>query len=197
MSDFFFQSGWGALTMMLLMQIPFAIVFGIIVYRKGFVPPKAADTPSGKKPTRLSRVEALWLGFAGTAFVLINLFSLNYFPMISTAFATEQALLKKQDIKQVDVLARSWSYQISDREFEVGKPIRFSAKSADTMHSFSVYHPDGRVLFTLQLVPGVDHASSLVYTFKDPGIYTVRCLEYCGLAHHGMRDELVVTDSRG
>jgi cytochrome c oxidase subunit 2 len=193
MSEFFFSTGWGAFTLMVLMQIPFAVVFGIVVYHKAFVASSASDTPRKK----LSRLESGWLLFAGALFVAVNGFSLSYFPMISTASATAKAEHDGQEIQEVDVLARSWGYQISDRELEVGKPIRFSAKSADTMHSFSVYHPDGRVLFTMQLVPGLEQAASQVYTFQEPGVYTVRCLEYCGLAHHGMRDRLVVTDSRG
>lgn len=195
MSDFFFSSGWGAFTLMLLMQIPFAVMFLGVVYRKGFVTSeaKASDTAAGK----FSRIEAFWLGFVGFVFVGVNVLSLSYFPTIATASMSEQAALAGQEIKEVDVLARSWSYEISDRELEVGKPVRFSAKSADTMHSFSVYHPDGRVLFTLQLVPGLERAASRIYTFEEPGIYTVRCLEYCGLAHHGMRDALVVTEPQG
>ncbi len=193
MSEFFFSSGWGAFTLMLLMAIPFAIVFGTVVYRKGFVESGASGTPRKK----LSRLETGWLTLAGAVFVMVNGFSLGYFPMISTASATAKAAQDGQAIQDIDVLARSWSYEISDRELEVGKPVRFSAKSADTMHSFSVYHPDGRVLFTMQLVPGLTRAASQVYTFKEPGVYTVRCLEYCGLVHHGMRDQLVVTDSRG
>lgn len=193
MSEFFYSSGWGAFTLMLLMAIPFAIVFGTVVYRKGFITRSASDAA----PKKFSRLETGWLGFAAAVFLAVNGFSLGYFPMIATAAATAKAAQDGQEIQEIDVLARSWNYQISDRELEVGKPVRFSAKSADTMHSFSVYHPDGRVLFTMQLVPGLERATSQVYTFKEPGTYTVRCLEYCGLAHHGMRDEIVVTDSRG
>ena len=112
--------------------------------------------------------------------------------MVSTA----NAAVNEADIQQVDVVARSWSYEISDNQYEVGRPVRFSAKSADTMHSFSVYHPDGRVLFTIQLLPGLNRSASMIYTFKDPGKYTVRCLEYCGIAHHGMMAELIVVDKK-
>lgn len=188
MSEFFYQSGWGAFTMILLMQIPFAIVFLWVVYRKGF----AAPQPSTASAKQFSRTEIAWLGLAGGVFVLVNVLSISYFPSVSTAHAAASGV----EIQDVDVVARSWSYEISEREYEVGKPVRFNVRSADTMHSFSVYHPDGRVLFTMQLVPGVDRPTSMIYTFKDPGNYTVRCLEYCGIAHHGMRDQLTVIDSR-
>jgi cytochrome c oxidase subunit 2 len=44
------------------------------------------------------------------------------------------------------------------------------------------------------LIPGMA-PSSLIHTFTEPGTYTVRCLEYCGIAHHAMRDHLIVASS--
>jgi cytochrome c oxidase subunit 2 len=60
------------------------------------------------------------------------------------------------------------------------------------MHSFAIYSPDGDVLFTMMLMPGLKGPTSIVYTFDKPGTYTVRCLEYCGINHHNMRDQLIV-----
>ncbi|MCW8905780.1 MAG: hypothetical protein OQL28_00895 [Sedimenticola sp.] len=184
MLDFIYQTGWGAFTLMLLFQLPFLLVFPFIVYRKCFVDPTPSNTGRGK----LTRIETVWIFSAVALFVIANVYSISYMPMSKTA-ATEASGVAIQD---VDVTARSWSYEISDREFEVGKPVRFSVKSVDTMHGFTVYHPNGKILFNMMLIPGLEKASSLVYTFTEPGKYKVRCLEYCGIAHHGMQDELTV-----
>lgn len=184
MQEFIYQSGWGALTMMLLLQIPFLIVFFYIVYWKSVVNSGPSNTP----PKRLSRLESVWIVGVIALFIALNVVSISYMPMVASA----RAEVSGEDIKQVDVTAQSWSYQISERTFEVGQPVRFSARSADTMHSFSVYHPDGRVLFTLQLMPGLEAPTQNVYTFTEPGKYPIRCLEYCGIAHHAMQDELTV-----
>jgi heme/copper-type cytochrome/quinol oxidase subunit 2 len=32
----------------------------------------------------------------------------------------------------------------------------------------------------------------LRYTFTEPGVYQVLCLEYCGLAHHEMNGQIKV-----
>ena len=85
---------------------------------------------------------------------------------------------------------------MSTREVEAGRPVRFSGRSSDTMHGFAVYHPNGRLLFTMMLMPGLSKPTSLIHTFEDPGTYKVRCLEYCGIAHHGMRDEITVVAAR-
>lgn len=186
MQDFldFLFTGWGAFWMTLFMLLPFAAIFFYVVYRKSVVDPGRGHT----EVRQMSRIEGYWLAFVFVVFVGVNLGSLKYMPTIATAHAAST----RTDIQQVDLTARSWSYDMSGREVEVGRPVRFSGRSDDTMHSFAVYHPDGRMLFTMMLMPGLSKPTSLVHTFKEPGKYKVRCLEYCGIAHHGMRDELIV-----
>jgi len=184
MLDFLYQSGWGAFSIMLLFQIPFLIIFFYIVYRKAHTGPNYGDMDG----RRISRMEFMWLTIVIVLFVGVNVLSIRYMPTISTA----QAAATEQNIQDVEVTAQSWSYVFSNREFEVGRPVRFSVKSTDTVHGFGVYHPDGRVLFTMMLIPGVE-PSSIIHTFTEPGSYKVRCLEYCGTGHHAMQHQFVVT----
>ena len=66
-----------------------------------------------------------------------------------------------------------------------GKPVEFLARSRDVAHSFGVYNPDDVLIFQAQVVP--DHVQKIVHTFSQPGIYTVRCLEFCGAGHRLMQ----------
>lgn len=188
MFDWLYDSGWGAFTTMLFFQIPFLIAFFYVVYRKAF----RNSAPSDTQAKRISHVETLWITVVVLLFVGVNVASIKYMP----TFTTAQAAITEENIQDVEVTARSWSYQISEREFEVGRPVRFSVTSTDTVHGFAVYHPDGGILFTIMLIPGME-PSSLIHTFTEPGKYKVRCLEYCGIAHHVMQDELIVTPSGG
>ena len=187
MLDFLF-SGWGAFAMTLFMLLPFAAVFTYVVHRKSVVDRGPATTA----PARLSRVEGAWLMAVFVIFVGVNLASMKYMPTIASA----PAATTRTDIQDVDLTATSWSYEMSTREVEAGRPVRFSGRSSDTMHGFAVYHPNGRLLFTMMLMPGLSKPTSLIHTFEDPGTYKVRCLEYCGIAHHGMRDEITVVAAR-
>jgi cytochrome c oxidase subunit 2 len=45
-------------------------------------------------------------------------------------------------------------------------------------------------LFQMQVVPGYDNI--FYYTFKKPGIYTIRCLEYCGWNHPYMVSSITI-----
>lgn len=187
MLDFLF-TGWGAFWMTLFMLVPFAAVFYYVLRRKSVVDPMPSATPRAA----ISRIEARWLAAVLVIFVGVNLASLKYMPTLATAHAATT----RTDIQQIDLTATSWAYDMSGRQVEAGRPVRFSGRSSDTMHGFAVYHPDGRMLFTMMLMPGLAKPTSLIHTFKEPGRYTVRCLEYCGVAHHTMRDELVVVASR-
>lgn len=187
MLDFIYQSGLGAFTVMLFFQVPFLVVFFYVIYRKSVTD----RGPSGTDERRISRIEGLWIAVVLALFVGVNVMSIKYMPTFSTAYAATT----DANIQDVEVTAQSWAYQISEREYEVGRPVRFTVKSVDTVHGFGVYHPDGRILFTMMLIPGMEK-SSLIHTFTEPGKYKVRCLEYCGIAHHVMQDELIVSTGR-
>lgn len=192
MLDSIYQTGWGALGIVLFMFIPFFIVFLTMIRKRANVNPAS----NSQEPRQYRRAEVMWLGFVTTVFVAVNLVSISYMPTVTTAKAKAAAEVSGVAITDVEVVGQSWYFDISKTELEVGKPVRFLGKSKDTIHGFAVYHPNGKVLFTMMLMPGLDNPTSLIHTFKEPGTYTVRCLEYCGLQHHGMKDEIVVVDRK-
>lgn len=187
MIEWFYLTGWGAYGMTLFMFLPFLLVFLFIVFRKSFID----NSPSKAERGKFVRAEYMWVGFVTVVFVVVNVASIDFMPTVATAKATANP----ESVVEVKVEAQSWSFDVEDVTIEVGKPIRFSGRSLDTMHSFAIYHPNGKVLFTMMLMPGTENPTSLVHTFKEPGTYTIRCLEYCGIAHHNMNDELEVVAS--
>lgn len=90
----------------------------------------------------------------------------------------------------VDVEAIQFGWDISETEFEVGKPIEFHVTSADVNHGFGIYAEDRKLVAQTQAMPG--YTNKVFITFDKPGTYEVLCLEYCGLAHHLMVGEIVV-----
>ena len=185
MLDWFYLTGWGAFGMLLFMVLPFAAAFLFIVFTK--------SAPSRTSARSYRRMEFIWIGFVVAVFVLVNVASINYMPTVATA----RANANPDNVVEVKIEAESWSFDISGANVVVGQPVRFSGISVDTMHSFAIYHPNGKVLFTMMLMPGTAGPTSLVHTFTEPGTYTVRCLEYCGIAHHDMNDEIVVSAAAG
>lgn len=183
MIEFLYTSSWGAFIVLLAFQIPFLIVFFHIVNKKAFADPE----PSGTEPEKYSRLRYGWVALVVVLFVAVNAASIDYMPTIVEAKASVAG-----DVRNVQVSARSWSFELSENEFEAGQKVRFLAQSVDTVHSFALYHPEGHLLFTMMLVPGAGTESAVVHTFTEPGEYTVRCLEYCGIAHHAMKRTITV-----
>jgi cytochrome c oxidase subunit 2 len=68
--------------------------------------------------------------------------------------------------------------------------VEFAVTSQDVNHGLAIYAPDGRLLTQVQAMPG--YTNRLLYRFAEPGSYTIRCLEYCGVFHHIMLATLTV-----
>ncbi|HET8523759.1 MAG TPA: hypothetical protein VFL82_11005 [Thermomicrobiales bacterium] len=81
----------------------------------------------------------------------------------------------------VNVSALQWGWIISEKQIRVNTPIEFDLTSRDVNHDFAIYGPNDELLTQAQVMPG--YTNKLIYEFDKPGVYTVRCLEYCGLGH--------------
>lgn len=63
--------------------------------------------------------------------------------------------------------------------------VEFRVRSFDVNHGFGIYGPGNRLIAQTQAMPG--YVNRLIVRFPIEGSYSILCLEYCGLAHHGMR----------
>lgn len=104
---------------------------------------------------------------------------------------------QSQTAQIVDAVGRQWSWQLSKSQLKAGVPVQFNVTSADVNHGFAIYGPNDRIVTQVQAMPGF--TNRLLYTFTEPGKYRVLCLEYCGVAHHGMAAEfdVVAADNGG
>jgi cytochrome c oxidase subunit 2 len=73
----------------------------------------------------------------------------------------------------------------------VGEVVEFVVTSVDVTHGFALYDPQKRIVAQIQAMPGF--VNKVRHRFDSPGKYEVLCLEFCGLAHHGMVAEIHVT----
>ena len=75
-----------------------------------------------------------------------------------------------------------WSL-VPDR-VPAGTDVRFDISSVDVNHGFGLYDPSGNLIGSVQAMPG--YHNKLDLTLDKPGVYRIRCLEYCGLNHSTM-----------
>ena len=69
-----------------------------------------------------------------------------------------------------------------------GEPVRVILTSQDVIHS--LYLPQLRI--KQDLLPG--QTTSLWFEADEPGVYDLRCTEFCGVSHSRMKGELVVLE---
>ena len=90
---------------------------------------------------------------------------------------------------KADVVIRATGHQFRwelDRDtVRAGELVEFELSSRDVNHGFAIYKDKKHMVAQTQAMPG--YVNKLQVRFAEPGEYEVLCLEYCGIAHHGMR----------
>ncbi len=93
----------------------------------------------------------------------------------------------------IKAVSGQWYWQLEDTTATVGEPIQYHVSTVDVNHGFAIYNPNDRIIAQTQAMPG--YINKLNVTFTEPGKHLVRCLEYCGLAHHSMIVEIQVSEA--
>jgi cytochrome c oxidase subunit II len=191
--------GWGPYTLMWI----FLIV--VVVTTAGFLIVMATSRRKRDQQTFASKrkhhPEMYWaIGVAG---VLIWLW-VNSYPWMPPVAFSAAANTPTDQLQVVNVTAGQWfwimnkggepaqSGESSHITLFANQPVKFVAHSVDVNHGFGVFRGDdgAAILFQMQVIPNM--ANIFYYTFREPGIYTVRCLEYCGYAHPYMTSVIEV-----
>jgi cytochrome c oxidase subunit 2 len=158
-----------------LMLVAVGIVLAVVLARSTRARRGEADTET------LARREKAWLGI-----VIVLLVAL----LFGTIFFIPYGAEAKGEHQVVRVEASQFAWAIDPPAVTEDLPVEFQLTSEDVNHGFGVYNEDDVLLFQVQIVPG--DLQTAVYTFEEPGTYTILCLEFCGFFHHGMVGELTV-----
>lgn len=150
---------------------------------------KSADAKVAEHIHKHSNVVRRWLfALLLVIFVVGSFITLRHFPI-----PPQHAPLAAKQV--VNVVGHQWSWELSTTQITAGVPVEFQVTSADVNHGFAIYAPNDRIVVQTQAMPG--YTNKILYTFKQPGNYTINCLEYCGLGHHVMTAQLNVVAPTG
>jgi len=94
----------------------------------------------------------------------------------------------------VDATGHQWSWKLSRDTVPAGELVEIRVTGADVNHGLGVYDANDRLITQTQAMPG--YTNVMRHTFATPGTYRILCLEYCGLGHHTMTTQLIVTAAK-
>ena len=94
----------------------------------------------------------------------------------------------------IRAVGHQWRWELDADTVQAGQLVQFDITASDVNHGFAIYRDKHHLIAQAQAMPG--YVNKLQVRFSEPGEYEVLCLEYCGLAHHGMRAVVKVRASK-
>jgi cytochrome c oxidase subunit II len=85
----------------------------------------------------------------------------------------------------IRAVGHQWRWELDRDTIRAGDLVEFQVTAKDVNHGFAIYRDKHTLVAQTQAMPG--YVNKLRVRFIEPGDYEVLCLEYCGVAHHGMR----------
>jgi cytochrome c oxidase subunit 2 len=138
---------------------------------------RRGPTPFPEVAGRAYRLRLFWFFALGGILTAAFLTALPYVPYANYRLASGPAAM------HVSVTGSQYSWGI-EGNITTGGKVDFAVTSADVNHGFGLYDLSGHLVGQVQAMPG--YTNHLVMQFREPGDYTVRCLEYCGPGHSSM-----------
>ena len=130
----------------------------------------------------LERREGYW-GIAVVTFLVLVL--------AGTIFSVPYWTAEESDAQQtIDITGQQFAFTIDPPQVKSGELTEVNVHAADVNHAVGIYNPEGTLIKQVNVLPGV--TQSFTITFNEPGTYTLRCLEFCGIDHHLMQNKLQV-----
>lgn len=168
------MSAWVAFGVFLLLGLAWTVAWAFVAARSGG-PPLGYEQVSH----RASSIRRLLAFPILLVLAVAYLVSVRWFPY--PGFAIQRL---GPPAVTIEVRARQWAWDLSRAEIPANQPVEFAVTAVDVNHGFGIYSPSGRLVAQVQAMPA--YVNRLLVSFSEPGTYTIRCLEYCGIPHHGM-----------
>jgi cytochrome c oxidase subunit 2 len=121
-------------------------------------------------------VRRVWLWVLAATVIVSFVLSLPWFPYPEAA--------QSKGLLHYAVVAQQYSFSVP-AAVPYDTNVIFDVTSNDVNHGFGIYDPNGDLVAQVQAMPHYTNHLPVKFTLR--GRYTIRCLEYCGIAHHLMQ----------
>ena len=161
-----------------------AVIAGIFLWAVAGASRSGGDAGKMAETAYQWRGRLFWLVIV--AGVAVTFLTLKEWPIAGHASAAP-----KPDVV-IQANGHQFRWELDRDTVQTGQLVEFQLTSKDVNHGFAVYKDKNTLLAQAQAMPG--YTNKLQIRFAEPGDYEVLCLEYCGIAHHGMRAVIKVSN---
>jgi cytochrome c oxidase subunit II len=158
-----------ALGVFALLAVVFAVVFTVAAVQS------RVDVPLEQVQRSGYWLRKRWLGLLVA--VLVCLLGFTFFDLPYAGGSAGRTVVR--------VTGGQFFWVFDPRQVLAGSRVRFDVTSVDVNHGFGLYDPGGRLLGSVQAMPGYHNGLDL--TLDQAGDYQVRCFEFCGVKHDQMQ----------
>lgn len=170
------------------LQVVTLVVFGVIAFVILLVFAIAADMSRQDVPYEQVQRDGYWFRRRWLAFLAALVPIIVGIGVLTAPYAKGGG----SDRTLVKVTSRQFYFTFDPPSVPAGAKVRFAVSSRDVTHAFGLYAPGGRLIGSVQAMPG--YTNNLDLTLTQAGRYRVLCFEYCGLGHHAMQSTFSVTE---
>ena len=149
----------------------------------------ARSAQSSASPEDVANATGRWRRTTFWSLVLLFVPIIGY-SLTKTPYASGSA----SPVVVVEATGHQWAWKLAHDTVPAGQPVEIRVTTADVNHGFGLYDANNRLVTQTQAMPG--YTNVIRHVFTTPGTYRVLCLEYCGLGHHTMFSQIVVTAAK-
>lgn len=93
--------------------------------------------------------------------------------------------------QHLQITGRQFAWTVDPPRVRAHVKTKIEIRAVDVNHGLGIYNPKGTLIKQVNVLPGV--TQEIVMTFARPGLFKLRCMEFCGVDHHLMENDLEVT----
>lgn len=164
-------------------MILFVTLFGMLCVALPFILTARSSSRSASATASSEGASRKWL--------IWGLIILGVIVTVATLWVWPHRVIAGASTQTVNVTGHQWYWEFEPKTVKAGSPVIFNVHAGDVNHGMGVYNSEQRLLFQVQAMPG--YVNRVEYTFDKPGTYQILCMEFCGIAHHVMLTDLIVT----
>lgn len=158
----------------LILKVFYSVLVIIVLSLMGFY---VYGLTSGRRPSLMAKAPFYgWIGCLVVAGIGLHILTAWRVPWVHWELGRAHITPDREVI--VNIRGHRFHLPGDGIRLQQGEMVRFRVLSADLMYGFGVFRENGLMEFQMQVLPG--HDNDILWSFSEPGRYSIRSTEYAG-----------------